>query len=80
MKIHIEPTTKIVELQTEGGIVPARVWEGVTDSGVPVHCFITRLAPTIPVNDPRQEQFKKELAEQRSPTAAVQSYPLRMIL
>lgn len=86
MKITIESTTKIVELKTDSrpgwdsGNMPARVWEGVTESGIPVHVFITRLAPTIPVDDPRQEEFQRELSEQKAPTAAVASYPLRMIL
>ena len=76
MKITIESTTKIVTLND----VLARVWEGVTESGVPVHRFITRLAPTIPVNDARQEEFQRELAEQKAPTPDVAAYPLKMIL
>jgi hypothetical protein len=45
-----------------------------------VHCFITRLAPTIPIDDPRQAEFQQELAEQRAPTPDVAAYPARMIL
>jgi hypothetical protein len=40
MKVTIESTSKIVELNG----VPARVWEGTTDSGIKVHCFVTRIA------------------------------------
>jgi len=38
MIINIESTIKIVELNG----APARVWEGKTESGISVHCFITR--------------------------------------
>lgn len=81
MKIMLQSTTKIVELVTDkGSVVPARVWEGTTESGIPVHCFVTRLAPTIPVGDPRQREFQEQLQECEAPTTDVASYPLRMIL
>jgi len=53
MKIILDSTTQIVELVVDnqharcnrpGCIVPARIWEGQTDSGIPVHCYITRIA------------------------------------
>lgn len=78
MKIAIHSTSHVTELQTPQGSVPARIWEGFTESGVPVHCYITRIAPTIPKDDPRQEEFVRELKEQRAPT--VPGIPLRMIL
>ncbi len=80
MNITIHPTSKIVDLQTDNGIVSARIWEGDTDNGIPVHCFITRIAPTIPKDDPRQRQFQETLKEVEAPSAAVISYPLRLIL
>jgi hypothetical protein len=80
MKITIESTTKVIELRIGAATVPARVWEGTTESGIPVHCFITRLAPTIPIDDPRQAEFQQELAQQRAPTPDVAAYPARMIL
>lgn len=86
MKITIESTSKIVELKSDrrqgwdSGNIQARIWEGLTDSGIPVHCFITRLAPTIPVDDPRQTEFERELQETKAPTPDVDAYPLRMIL
>lgn len=40
MTITIKSTTKMVELNG----VPARIWEGETESGIPVHCYITRIA------------------------------------
>jgi hypothetical protein len=81
MKITIESTSKLVNFVTENGaVVQARIWEGHTESGIPVHCFVTRLAPTIPRIDPRQAEFQRELLEQSAPSAEVAVYPLRMIL
>lgn len=77
MKITIESTTKIVTLQTSDGIMPARIWEGMTDSGIPVHCYVTRIAVH---NNEDQSQFERELKECRAPSADVQAIPLRLIL
>ena len=73
MKLTIESTTKIVKL----GETPARIWEGHTDSGIPVHCYVTLVAV-----DNLQDctQFEKELTEQRAPSPEVEAIPLRMIL
>lgn len=78
MTIHIESTTKIVYLQIPGATaVPARVWEGVTHSGIPVHVFITRIG----VKDSEDtSQFERELIECRPPSREVESIPLRLIL
>lgn len=80
MNITIHPTSKIVDLQTDSGMVPARIWEGQTDSGIPVHCFVTRIAPTIPRDDPRQREFQETLREVEAPSVGVGAYPLRLIL
>jgi hypothetical protein len=80
MKITIENTSRIVELDTGSGLIPARIWEGHTESGTPVHCFITRIAATIPRDDPRQAEFVRDLQEQRAPSAAVATIPLLLLL
>lgn len=79
MKITVESTSKIVELLSAGAVhgVPARLWEGRTESGIPVHVFITRIAVA---NDRDTAQFEQELLEVRAPSADVQAYPLRMVL
>lgn len=54
-----------------------RVWEGRTESGVPVQCVITRIAA------PRSEdlqQFERELFERHAPAPAEPAFPMRMIL
>lgn len=38
--------------------IPARIWEGHTDSGIPVHCYIARVAVAT---GERQEDFEREL-------------------
>ena len=78
MTITIHNTGHITSINNGSGSVPARLWEGVTESGTPVHCYITRIAPTIPKDDPRQEEFVKELQECQAPT--VPGIPLKMIL
>ena len=83
MKITIESTAKIVTLKTRDGEIPARVWQGETDSGIPVQCFITRIAPEIPVSDPdieeRTRQFEHELERQAPMRPTLEGIPLRMI-
>jgi hypothetical protein len=73
MKVIIENTTKIV---TVNG-VPARIWEGRTHSGIPVHCYITRVAVD---KDEDTAQFERELKEMRPPSSAIEGIPLRLIL
>jgi hypothetical protein len=73
MKITIESTTKTVFLDG----VQCRVWEGATERGVPIHCFIPRVAVK---NGEDMSQFEAELKEQRAPSFEVAAIPLRMIL
>lgn len=82
MKIELESTDKIVVLDTGNGSVPARVWEGRTDFGVPVVCLITRIAPDIenPPDDVTR-RFEAELQSVRAPRAKFSDViPMRMIL
>lgn len=73
MKLTLENTDKIVELNG----VPARIWEGTTESGIPVHCYVTRLA--VP-NQADHSQFEQELREERMPSLDVQRLPYSLIL
>lgn len=73
MKVTLESTSKIVELNG----VPARIWEGHTESGIPVHAFVTRIAVDKSWN---HEEFERELEEHRAPSPAMDVYPLKMIL
>jgi hypothetical protein len=73
MKITVESTTKVVDING----VPARIWEGQTDSGIPVHCFITRVGVA---DDQDCTQFERELKECKPPSFGVEAIPLRMII
>jgi hypothetical protein len=80
MKITIENTSKVVMLKTGplGEVVPARIWEGETELGIKVHCFITRIA--VRNDEPRKEEFEKDLQSTRAPSPDIEAYPLRLIL
>lgn len=84
MKITIESTSKIVELVVNVASVHARVWQGETESGVPVQAYITRIAPEISKSDPRIDeltvQFEDELTRRADPRPTVEAIPLRLII
>ena len=79
MKVTLESTDKIVELKTATGVVPARLWEGQTETGIPCHAFITRIAVH---KDLDASQFERELQEQHAPVSAGLSgvYDARLVL
>jgi len=63
MRVTLDSTDKIVELQLpNGATVPARLWEGTTESGIRCHAFITRIAVHKEVDN---SQFERELQETR---------------
>jgi hypothetical protein len=62
VKLIAESTDRIVTLNG----VPARVWEGTTESGVACFLFVTRIAVH---KDEDASQFEAELQEQRPPSA-----------
>jgi len=76
MKITIHSTTTVDSING----VPARVWEGETDSGVPVVCFITRIAVPLGRAPKDYAQFDLELESHEAPKAEIAAIPLRMIL
>jgi hypothetical protein len=77
MTITITNTTSIAELEINGTDVPARLWEGQTASGIPVHCYIVRIG----VHESQDcAQFERELQEQRKPSFELAAIPLRLIL
>jgi hypothetical protein len=73
VKITLESTTKIVYLNG----VPARIWEGRTDGGVPLHAYVTRVAV-----DPKHDcaEFHHDLREHRAPSVEVAALPIRLVL
>lgn len=80
MKITIESTERIVDVTMPGGggTSKARVWQGTTESGIPVVCLVARVAVAA---DKDQSQFQAELQQHAAPNRdAVDAFPLRMII
>jgi hypothetical protein len=76
MKITIESTARVVTLN---GVIPARVWQGATEAGVPVVCFLTRISPQT--DDPAAiAVFDAELSACAAPSPEIEAIPLRLIL
>lgn len=77
MKATIESTTSIVTLDKDGK-VKARVWEGVTEGGVP---FTAYIAICQVRRDADNTQFERELHEHKTPDVATQrAIDLRMVI
>lgn len=73
MKITIESTDKIVELNG----TPARIWEGSTDSGVPVLVWVNLISPQTHDSE-INAQFERELHEVKPASpGALQCYDMR---
>lgn len=78
MRVTLESTTKVVEIMTPSGPVPARVWEGTTETGIRCYALITRIAVH---KDDDAAEFERSLQEQRTPSAeAVSVFNSRLVL
>jgi hypothetical protein len=83
MKITLESTEKMVTLiLAEEGFprVPARLWQGETESGIPIHCYITRVAVAEGRAPADYSQFENELQEHSKMRPDIAAIPLRLIL
>ena len=80
MTLSIRSTSKIVLLGNAQSrdTVPARIWEGMTSTGIKVHCFIARVV--VDKDEGRIEEFQRELQECAPPSTEISTYPLRLIL
>ena len=58
MKVTLESTSDHLILKTPDGSVPARRWQGTTESGIVVHAYVTRLFATS-VDD--TERLEREI-------------------
>lgn len=72
VKVILESTTKIVTIDG----MPARIWEGKTESGVPCFAMITRIGV-----DRKEDtsQFEAELKECKEPLMT-KSFPMALFL
>lgn len=77
MRVTLESTTKIVELRIGDALVPARVWQGVTDRGVQIHGYIVRIGVGL---DQDMGEFERDLERQADPRADVAALPARLVI
>jgi len=75
MKITLESTSQIVQFNG----IECRVWEGETESGIPLTAFIPRVAVQ---REQDTSQFERELQERPQPGVRVPAvgWPPRMAL
>ena len=79
MKATITSTTEVVEISDpHGKRALARVWEGISDRGVPFVAYITCVQVR---RDADNSQFEAELGEHKAPDlATMRAIDLRFIL
>lgn len=81
MKIELESTDRIVQVSRPGDLkpIPARIWQGKTDTGIPVVCCIVAVAVA---DDQDQTQFQEELEKKHVAAGfdAERAFPLRMLI
>lgn len=82
MELIIRPTDKIVTLLDDvtGTEIPARIWQGQTSTGIPVHVYITRVA--VDHNRPAHElaEFERALKETEPMRPDIAAIPMRLII
>lgn len=77
MKVTLESTTKIVTLVIDGQDVPARVWEGKTEEGIPCHALITLIAVH---KDEDAAEFERDLQRCKDPSPPIAAIPRRYFI
>lgn len=88
MKITLESTTTVIQLQPNGGgkSIAARLWQGKTDKGIPCHAFIPAISPTLKRDQQTAaalDQFERELIDidkHVRPDEPLQAIPLRFFI
>lgn len=79
MKAKISSTDRIVDMKDRNGnTFQSRVWEGVTEGGVPFTAYI----PVVQVHkDANNLEFERELQEHDAPSAATtRAIDMRFVL
>lgn len=82
VELHLRPTDKLVmlALAATGVEIQARIWQGKTATGIPVHAFISRVA--VEKGRPAHEytEFQEALKETEAPRPEVAAIDMRLIL
>ncbi len=81
MKLTLEPTELIAHLQDRyGASFDARIWQGEDEHGVPVHCFIVRVAVHNDQPPEVHQRFAAALQECAPARPELRAIPLRLII
>lgn len=81
MKLTLEPTPVIAELEVPGGgVLPARVWQGVDEHGVEVHAYVTRVGVANFYPPHVHERFAEELQAAAPLRPAPRAYDMRFFV
>ncbi|TXH51299.1 MAG: hypothetical protein E6Q97_18570 [Desulfurellales bacterium] len=76
MKVSLESTNRMIEING----VPARVWEGTTESGCRVFAAIAQVAHHKD-DDPKAFEFERDLTPHKPASPrAIECWPLRMVI
>lgn len=75
MKITIEPTTQIVKVNGH----EARVWTGVTETGIPCELLVARIAVPESAGPQAMAAFERELVAKPIPRTS-QAFDIRFFL
>lgn len=73
MKIIMEPTTKLVDVNG----VKTRLWQGHTENGIACHAYVALVGVDRSADT---TDFERELREVAAPRPDLNFIPLRMIL
>lgn len=72
MRIVMEPTPELYDMEANGTVLPVRIWRGVTEGGVQVECLV---ASIIPQDEEGVEGIKKELPDYMVPSREMFKLP-----
>lgn len=75
MKLTIEATATV---DTVGGKIPARIWTGTTESGIPIKAWIALIQPQTH-DETALAEFAREMKEVPASRELV-SFDIRMVL
>jgi hypothetical protein len=81
MQVTLHSTDRVIEIvATDGSVVPARIWEGVTANGIRCYAAITRIAVREDVDLREFERELMEMPHRRPSTESAVAIPARLVL
>lgn len=80
MIVHLTSTSRVIEVVDERGDVEGRVWEGTTESGIPIFAVVTRIAVREDHDLSRFEAELERKADHHPSPESFEAIPSRLIL